>query len=248
LKTILRYLSVVLMFGLISCQPNNPDAQQIIDEVILKHGGMRYENSKISFDFRGKHFSRKRSDGKFIYRKVSTDTSGIITVDEMDNNIFDRGVDGKLMELSDKEREGGRASLNSVIYFALLPFRLNDESVGKKYLGTYNVKGSDYIKVEITFAQEGGGEDFDDIYVYWIHEQNKTLDYLAYSFAERKTTGYRFRSFYNRREVNGIIFQDYENYKPENSADFYPGDMDRMFADGSLELLSKIELENVQVE
>ena len=36
----------------------------------------------------------------------------------------------------------------------------------------------------VTFAQDGGGRDWQDRYVYWLHPSRHTLDYLAYSYRE----------------------------------------------------------------
>ncbi len=73
-------------------------------------------------------------------------------------------------------------SVNSVAYFALLPFRLNDAAVNKRYIGTSEIKGEPYFEIEVTFQQKGGGKDHDDVFIYWIHQQHFTMDYLAYSF------------------------------------------------------------------
>jgi len=57
----------------------------------------------------------------------------------------------------------------------------------------------------------------------------------------------RFRAAYNERTVNGIRFVDYKNYKP-NITDVTLYDLDTLYESEELELLSKIELENVRVE
>jgi hypothetical protein len=57
----------------------------------------------------------------------------------------------------------------------------------------------------------------------------------------------RFREAYNECYVNGIRFVDYKNYKPINKdADLF--DLDRLFENNELKLLSKIENKNIVVE
>ena len=98
----------------------------------------------------------------------------------------------------------------------------------------------------VSFTEEGGGTDFDDTFVYWIHKENYTVDYLAYQYAV-DDGGIRFREAYNPRIVNGIRFVDYNNYKPE-TLDIPLTELDAQFEKGVLKLLSKIETESVGVQ
>lgn len=54
------------------------------------------------------------------------------------------------------------------------------------------------------------------------------------------------REAYNVRIIEGIRFVDYNNYKPE-SLEVSLTDLDELFKDGTLKLLSKIENEGVGV-
>jgi len=56
----------------------------------------------------------------------------------------------------------------------------------------------------------------------------------------------RFREAYNERYVKGIRFVDYNNYKPYNNNEKLL-DLDRLFENNELKLLSKIETEKVEV-
>ncbi|WP_417364456.1 DUF6503 family protein, partial [Galbibacter sp.] len=104
-----------------------------------------------------------------------------------------------------------------------------------------------YYEVKVTFAQDGGGTDHEDEYMYWIAKDNFTVDYFAYKFYTGEG-GIRFRKAYNPRMVNGIRFVDYENYKlePWKSVDLQ--NIEELFEAGKLELLSKIETEAISVE
>ena len=55
-----------------------------------------------------------------------------------------------------------------------------------------------------------------------------------------------FREAYNERFVGGIRFVDYYNLKPKSKTSSIL-DIDELYGNGDLELLSKIELENIQV-
>jgi len=246
----ISFLLFLLPILLTSCsdeKKDTPDAQAIISEAINKHGGKSYEQSVVQFNFRGRKYIRNREGINFAFKRIFADSAGNQVLDILNNQGFSRHIGDSTIGLSQKEKDNYSASVNSVIYFAFLPYRLNDASVNKKYIGETNINDKSYHKIEITFKPEGGGEDFDDVYVYWVHKQDYTVDYLAYSYAEEDGTGYRFREAFNRREAGGMIFQDYRNFKSAESKGLKPSEMDALFSKGKLELLSEIKLENLKV-
>jgi hypothetical protein len=86
---------------------------------------------------------------------------------------------------------------------------------------------------------------FQDQYLFWIHPENFTMDYLAYNFQENGG-GTRFRAVSNRENLNGILIQDYENFKgPEG--DLSLNELGSLYDQGKLEKVSNIDLKNVKV-
>jgi hypothetical protein len=146
------------------------------------------------------------------------------------------------MELSEKDIEKYTGALNSVIYFATLPHKLKDDAVHKKYIEEITINGSNYDVIEITFSQEGGGEDFDDEYYYWINQDTRKIEYLAYNY-QVNGGGVRFRQAFNTRVVEGITFQDYINYKAPVKTPLK--ELPVLFEQGKLKELSKIITENI---
>jgi hypothetical protein len=235
--------SLVMLGG---CLSQSADPQKIINAAIDAHGGDSFDKTRITFTFRDRQYERERDGGYFVFRRIFTDSTGRTVADMLTNDDFIREVEGQQVALSYEDRQKYTASVNSVIYFALLPYRLNDAAVQKRYLGRAEIKGEPYHKVEITFMESGGGEDFSDVFVYWVHQEKATMDYLAYSYAEEDGMGVRFREAYNARRVGGILFQDYINYK--GPGELYPGKLDSLFALNQLDLLSRIDLEEMAVE
>ena len=166
--------------------------------------------------------------------------------DILENDGFHREVNGETVPLSEEWQGRYARSVNSVIYFALLPFPLNDSAVKKRYLGTEAIRGKSYHKIEVTFHQEKGGRDFDDVFIYWIHQEKHTMDYLAYEF-HVDGGGLRFREAFNQRRVDGILFADFHNFKGDKSA-LAVSDLANAFVKGKLEKASEIVLENIKVE
>jgi len=220
-----------------------PTAQSIIDHAIEVHGGSAFDNSHVTFDFRGVHFDVWRKNGMFRNTRTYADTSGLI-VEIMTNDGFERTADGTPYEMDEREYLKYTEDVNSVVYFALLPYKLNDPSVKRVLRGTKTIGGQSYHEIEVSFEQEGGGRDWDDQFVYWFNTETGTMDYLAYYYTQQGTA--RFRKAQNIRTVGGIRFADYLNFR----ADTMGSDVARAaaaFDAGELDLLSEILTENVRV-
>ncbi len=226
-----------------ACQPT---AQSIIDEAISAHGGEVYQSLDVEFDFRKMHYVIKTNGGEYRYERHQTDSLGIKTVDVLTNNAFVRTINGETVSVADTMVTKYSSSINSVAYFFLLPDPLNDAAVNKKRLEDIAIKGKSYFQIEVTFAQEGGGKDFQDRFVYWINQQTKEIDYLAYSY-ETNGGGVRFREAYNVRTENGLRFCNYRNYGPEDLKTPLEA-LAALYETGNLPLLSSIEKENVVVK
>jgi len=235
-------LATILFF---SCNSNLTDPQKIIDKAIAASGGDKYLDTTIEFDFRDRHYVSTRKGGLFTHERITKDSIST-THDFLSNDGFRREVNGSAVEVADSMKVKYTSSVNSVIYFALLPYGLNDASVKKKFLGEAQLEGKTHYVIEITFGEEGGGEDFEDVFIYWIDKKDFTIDYMAYSFEEGKGIGYRFRKAYNPRRVNGILFFDYINYQP--TVDTKITQLEELYTKGELKELSKIEILNIEVK
>ena len=235
---------VILAFAVLQgCGVNHPSAEEIISKAIERHGGELYNQADIDFNFRGQNFKANIVDGEYQIQRLFKDEKGEV-MDVLKNESIARWVNNQEIRLDGRARDDIYNNTNSVVYFALLPYRLNDPAVNKQLMCTSNIEGETYYKVEITYDAPGGGEDFENSFIYWIHKENYTVDYLAYSF-HINGGGVRFRKAYNQREVNGIRFQDYVNYTIDR--DFPAHELDFAFESGQLRELSRVDLEDIQV-
>lgn len=221
---------------------NISDGDLLFHAVLQKHGGENYDSAHFGFVFRKTDYTFKNSASGYLYtREFNKDVNRVL--DEMTANGFTRQIDGIEIELSEEEITKYRSSINSVIYFATLPHKLGDASVNREYVGMESVKGQSYKKMKVSFNQKGGGEDFDDEYLFWINSTSNCMDYFAYNY-KVNGGGVRFRSANNVRFVDGILFQDYVNYKaPIGTA---LEDLPAMFEKGELVELSQINTEDVK--
>ncbi len=241
IKYILLFMLAAVLF--VSC--SHPQSQDIIDKTIARCGGELYKHSKITFLFRGADFSILRNKGKFEYTKTFTDTLGNLIHDKLNNYGFTRTVNGKTIDLSDIKKEAYSNSLNSVVYFASLPYPLNDAAVRPKMLGTTKIGNEEYYKLEITFSQNAGGIDYKDRYIYWINADDYFIDYFAYYY-HVNGGGSRFRKLINKRTVNGIFFADNINYKADGILENIE-DYETALKNNTLEKVSEIIYEHVEV-
>ena len=230
-----------------SCKEDQPiTAQHIVNKSIETSGGKNYANFSMEFDFRKRHYISTLNNGNFEYSRITTDS--VTTIIDAYGNAkpFSRTKNNSVESVLDSRIPRIENSINSVNYFVLLPYGLNDAAVNKTLLEGTTINGQAYYKIKVTFNQEGGGEDFEDVYIYWVNKATYKIDFLAYSF-HVNGGGMRFREAFNERYVNGIRFVDYNNYKP-SVKDARVEQLDRLFEKGQLKLLSKIETENVIVK
>lgn len=241
-RHILVFAVMLLMSG--ACDDNS-DAQRIVDRSIEEHGGEAFKSSFIAFDFRNRHYTATLDNGNFEYTREFKDSTGNIK-DVLTNSAFVRYRNGSPVSLTNERKKAFTNSVNSVIYFGLLPWYLNDPAVNKRYVGPTMVERKPYQLVRVTFDKKGGGEDHQDVFLYWFHNDTNRMGYFAYTF-ESDGGGLRFRKAVNPRRIGGILFQDYINYKPA-SDDVPIEQLQAMFESGKLQKLSEIRLENIQVK
>lgn len=236
---------LVIIFS--ACQNKEASAaQQIVDQAIAAHGLSKLEHSVVEFDFRNRHYRASRKNGEYVYERIFEDSLGTVH-DSLSNRGFSRRINGKQVDLPVKKREAYANSVNSVIYFALLPYFLNDPAVNKEFLGVSTIKGEPYHKIKVTFQQEGGGKDHEDVYIYWFHQNKHTMDYLAYNY-QVDGGGARFRVAFNQRKIDGVLFSDYHNLKPANKDNLAVTSFDSLYQKDALIHLSEIKLENIQLK
>lgn len=243
----MRYLglfSILLLWALQSCQQPS-EAQKIVDRAISVHGGKKFESSMISFDFRNMHYEILKFPDRFEYIREFTDSTGQVR-DVLNNSGFVRTVNGQSVELLEERVSAFSNSVNSVAYFAFLPYGLNDPAAVKTLVGSTELEGKTYDIIKVAFQEEGGGEDHEDEFLYWFDKETGFLDYMAYSY-HTNGGGVRFRKAIKRHSVGGLVLLDYENYKPAEK-DTPLDELEALFKAGKLELLSEIIMENIEVK
>ena len=246
IKKTIVLINLAFSLLILSCN-NTPtiNADEIINNAISVYGGDKVYDSEITFTFREKIY-------KAIYKKENYQLERIFTEDSLTyrdvltNTTFNRYINNKEIILEDEWKNKYTNSINSVVYFFRIPFNLNDKAVSKTYLGEAIINQQYYHKIKVTFQQEGGGEDYSDVFIYWINKTKYTIDYLAYSY-ETDGGGKRFRKMINPRKVDDLLVVDYINYKPNNINERIEN-FDVYFEKNGFEELSRIEHENISIQ
>jgi len=242
------FVFALLFLVLVGCSANQQKENKseprkgIIDQAIDFHFEDKYPN--FSFVFRDRSYSIDYSPESFEYTSTYNDSLGAHRR-VLNNSGYSEYLDGAQVKLSKKDSLSHSESVNSVSYFNLLPLVLKEPAVQAEELGLEEIKDKTYQKIQVTFAQEGGGADFQDVYYYWFDTLDYSLDYLAYSF-EVNGGGTRFREAQNFRKVNGIGVQDYLNYKGPASTDSLKYISD-LYKNNKLPLLSEIRVSGIKV-
>ncbi|MEM8599797.1 MAG: DUF6503 family protein [Bacteroidota bacterium] len=226
-------------------------ARALLDTTIAVHGGDVLDRARMTFVFRGTPFTLTRDAGRFVYERTRTDEAGLPVRDVLDNDGLRRESNGTEAPMDAREFRRTETAVNSVAYFALLPAPLADPATVPRYLGQDVIAGEPYERVEVTFAQAAGGRDWQDRYVYWLHAETRTMDYLAYSYELApdadglNDTGHRFRVAFNARTRGGVRVQDYRNHTADGieALDDYAA----LVGTDDLRLVSEVVLDSVTV-
>ncbi|RIW17389.1 hypothetical protein D0X99_06555 [Algoriphagus lacus] len=246
MENVLKYTFFLAFAALLASCDQRTEAEKIVDAAIEAHGGKAFETSKIDFDFRNIHYTIYKTPTAYEYIREFTDSTGTVK-DVLNNAGFVRTVNGTKIDTLTEERIGAFSrSVNSVAYFAFLPYGLNDAAAVKTYLGETELKGEKYHLVKVTFQPEGGGEHYEDEFLYWFGKDDYLMDYMAYSY-HTDGGGVRMREVSGVTEVGGIRFQNYLNLKPDDK-NTPVEKMQDLYISGKLEKLSEIILENIRVE
>jgi hypothetical protein len=223
----------------------NLQARAMIKEAIVASGLEGMEEAAFAFRFRDKEYRYQQTNGTYTYERWWTDSiTNEVTRDVLDNNGLVRYIDGKIADITEKKRKAYSNSVNSVIYFAFMPWVLGDPAVIPTYLGRDTIKGEVLDQIDIAFTTDNGGEDADDEYLYWFTPDTRQLKYIAYAHPGGKAP--RLREAYDERLVDGITIRDYYNWNTPGNKARPINKLPAAFNADSLNLLSEINLEEVR--
>ena len=220
---------------------------EIVDRAIDHHGGDRYRHSRARLQLCSKpgcyEVSAAVDGGLYEYRVKGPVRGGVREVVASNDRVL-HWHDGRAMEVTPESEVALRDWVMGRVYFAFLPYRLDDDSVVGEDLGLETWAGRELHKVKVTFAA-GSSTDADDEFLYWFDPRTGRLEQFAYSFVG-SPGGLRFRRLYNFRRVGGLLFFDQENWGAAGD-DLRVEQIDSGFVT-SMERISTVELESIQVD
>lgn len=239
-----KFVFPILLLSFACQSPKSKKVEEIINTVVVNSG---FDSAifSVNFDFRDHHYSLTQKPSFYSFSRSIIQKEVEVKDIMTSNQTLKRYLDGVPIKISDSIRGVYSNSLNSVMYFFQLPKPLQDPSVIKVLMSSIEINGYSYWTIKVTFKEEGGGEDYQDEYRYWINQNNYEIDFLAYNY-QSDGGGTRFRRAINKRKINGIFFQDYENYKPFQIFEQLDN-LPKLFEQGNLELISLIENKNIIV-
>lgn len=229
-------------------------AQEVVDRAIEHHGGDLYESTETELTITSRSGSFRvvsRVEGELFDHVVhTTGREGEERKMRATNDRVELWVDGEPVPVEPDREQRIRDTVMARVYFPFLPYRLNDPSVRKRDLGLETWDGRELRKIKVTFAA-GTSTDAEDEYLYWFDPETGRLEQFAYSFHTGQG-GLRLRRGFDYRRVGGILFMDSENLGV-NGLEGPGGErltvesITPAFAEEQMELISTVELSDVQV-
>ena len=220
---------------------------EIVARSIAHHGGDIYRHSEASLELcsgSGCYRMTVRTDGGLYRHEVTGPHRGRTRTVRADNDSVSASRDGEPLIVLDQARQALRDWATARIYFAFLPYRLDDPTVIQQDLGIDEWEGRRLHKVKITF-EPGSSTDAEDEYLYWFDPETARLEQFAYSFQGRPG-GLRFRRLGNYRRVGGILFFDQENLGVEGD-ELSVDQIDAAFVRERMREVSRVELSEITV-
>ncbi len=239
----------ILLVGLLTTAAGGAgdEGLSIVHRAIELHGGDLYEHSSISFDLCSGSgcydISVETDDGLYRHRVAGPVSAGHREV-EADNDTVRHWHEGEERPVTPAEEQRLRDWATARIYFALLPYKLNDPGVRQRDLGLERWGDRDLHKVKVTF-RAGSSTDAEDEFLYWFDPETARLEQFAYSFAG-EPGGLRFRPLHDHRRVGGILFFDQTNLGIDGdglSVDLIDPD----YVERAMRPVSTVRLENIEV-
>jgi len=224
-------------------------ATTVIDSARAAQGAALLDRAVMRFRFRGDAYRLRHDQGRFHYRRDYTDSLGRSVTEGLTNAGLYRTVEGDTVSLSSSDQSAVETAVNSVAYFSLLPEPLDDPAVQPTYGGRDTIDGVSYHRVRVTFRQDGGGKDWEDVFVYWFRTDTYAMDYFAYAYGQGadEEAGTRFREAYNARRVGGVRVADYRNYTVDSLRADQMAQYPDLWGQGAARLVSRVELDSVRV-
>jgi len=214
--------------------------EALVQRVVVAHRATALRDASLQFFFRGVAYRMTRSGGEYRYERWP----GPRQHEVLTNEGYQLLVDGEPAKLSKAMLAARARDLNSVVYFASLPYPLLDTAVHPRALGRDEVDGQSLDVLEVTFDEADGGEDHDDVFRYWLEPETGRMRYLAYSFA-RSGGGVRFRVATSTATAGEAILVNWTNYGVDD-VDVPLDSLPDLWSQGRLPKLSTIELEQLR--
>ncbi len=210
-------------------------------------GGELYRHSETGLELcsgSGCYRMTVWADGGLYRHEVSGPYRGRTRTVRADNNSVSASRDGEPLIVLDQAKQALRDWATARIYFAFLPYRLNDPGVLQQDLGIEQWEGRRLHKVKVSFVA-GSSTDAEDEYLYWFDPETARLEQFAYSFQGRPG-GLRFRQLGNYRRIGGILFFDQSNLGVEGP-DLRVDQINPGFVRERMREVSRVELKNITV-
>jgi hypothetical protein len=215
---------------------------EIVDRAIEYHGGSLFTSSTSELDMcsrSGCFGVVAKMDGGLFDLDITQESRGRRV--RLTNDRAELWQDGNPVAVTDDDRARQQSFVFQRVYFAFLPFRLNDPGVYKEDRGLVDWQGRTLHEVLVSFEPHSSA-GAESQYMYWFDPETGRLEQFAYDYED----GLRFQVATNHRRVGGVLFFDRENFGL-NAEGLTVKAIDPSYVSEELRAISTIELRNLSV-
>lgn len=247
MRLILLFLTFVFSFSCAqketTTKPNtSTTSKKLFNEILNAHGVNKFESSKVSFQIDDTQFTHIIDDGRSKITQVRTKENKIHKAQYYGGSI-QYYIDNELQDDTYYPRAMLERSLYGFVFTNTIPFSLRTNDVRLKSLNDVTIRKEEHYVLEVTFTEIES--DNPDRFLLYINKKNNHISYIA---LKHKLTSNipQFRRLTNPRVINGILFQDYIIFTPENTT--LPLDqLQQYYENADLKVVRNIDLNNIQV-
>lgn len=239
-----KILFLSLLLVCLACEEQSAlSPKAYLENVSTSLGKDKMKKTTITFEIKDMTYESKRSGND--YRYSMTRTLDTITFKaEAYNGGFEYTENGIPKSYGSQNLQVEKQLLALNHFMEIPKLFLDDNSVTITRKNPVTIDGKLYQVIHAKYQSLMPTDLISNYYLY-VHEKDLTIDFIGYDFAPAKDQLF-FRESFNRRTVEGIVFEDYRTFRTKTN-DIVMDSLPYLFLRNELELTTAFTPENVKV-
>lgn len=239
-----KILFLSLLFICLACtQQTEVSPKEYLRSVSQKMGKDKLTKATVTFGINDMVYESTRNANDYHFSMTRTIDTMTFKA-EAYNGGFEYTENGIAKSYGAQNRQVEKQLL-AINHFMEVPaLFLNDNALIINRKAPAKIDAKPYQVIHIKYESLMPTDLISNYYLY-VHEKDLTIDFIGYDFAPAEGRLF-FRESFNRRTVNGIVFEDFRTFRTKESGiamDSLPG----LFLRNQLDLKAAFKPENVKV-